>query len=107
MGRYGYLACTDCKQLIWLGKTVCVDINNNCYFHIGGAEEPSNWKREELNRVIWKFLANHINHAIIVTTDYDPIFDQIAGSVMIGGDEIKDISFEAYPLLWLGVPVSQ
>jgi len=43
---------------LWLGKALHDQYQPYCY-HIGDAELPPHWKREELNQVLWKFLAEH------------------------------------------------
>lgn len=100
MSIYGQLVCLDCRLEFWLGKAVfrihegrkIVD-----YFHIGDPSDPPNWKREELNRVIWKMLADHIGHNLRVLFDYE-LAEQEDGIPfrVIGGDSIDDISIDDY-----------
>lgn len=75
MSLYGYLACLDCRSIVWLGKAVfsSEDPANQQveYFHVGASTEPSNWTREELNRRLWTMLARHRGHHLQVLLDYE------------------------------------
>ena len=101
MSRFGTLVCFDCKQTIWLGKIV-IDEENGNFFHIGEASQPRNWERPELTRSVWKFLANHINHSMLVTIDYEEPSEEIYEFTEIGGDGIGDIRFQDYLEGWRG-----
>jgi hypothetical protein len=103
MSRYAWLACTDCKVMLWLGKAVCSDQNNRIsFFHIGTAEEPPNSARPELNRALWKLLADHTQHTFRVVTDQDPEYKALEEYVEIGSDEDRDMAFETFLKGWLG-----
>ncbi len=69
-------------------------------FHIGTAEEPPKSARTVLNRALWKMLANHARHALRVVTDQDPEYKSLGEYVEIGGEEDRDIDFEAYLKGW-------
>ena len=103
MSRYAWLACTDCKVMLWLGKTVGDDSGGGIrFFHIGAAEEPPNSARPVLNRALWKLLAEHAQHTFRVVTDQDSEYKALAEYVEIGGDEDRDIPFETYLKDWQG-----
>lgn len=102
MGRYAYFMCSDCKVGIWLGKAVFHTSGEKRdkvkYYHIGQEDEPFNWERDGLNRVIWKMLADHAEHNLRVVVEYGPLYtdDVFDDFTKIGGDEIGDISFAEY-----------
>jgi hypothetical protein len=100
---YGYLNCHDCRQTLWLGKALHRDYRPFC-FHLGGADQPPHWQREQLNQVLWKFLADHTGHRIDVRLEYE-MTEEMFGYQSIGGDSDTDISFEAYLAGWPGLAV--
>lgn len=103
MRIYGYLNCHDCHQTLWLGRANHRDFRPFC-FHIGDEDEPPVWKKDQLNQVIWKFLADHTAHQIDVRLEHEMTYE-LFGYQNIGGDTDKDISFEAYLKGWLGLVV--
>ncbi len=103
MSIYAYLNCHDCRQTIWLGKALHTDYKPYC-FHIGQPEEPPHWQREQLNQVIWKFLADHANHHIDVRLEQD-VTEAMGDYQEIGGDRDGDISVEEYLREWKGLNV--
>ncbi len=68
---------------------------------IGGPDEPPHWQREQLNQVLWKFLADHVGHRIDVRLEHE-MSDEILGYQEIGGDSDTDISIETYLDDWPG-----
>lgn len=100
---YGRLACMDCKVALWPGKAVKRG-GKVSFFHVGSAEQPPNAARPELNRVLWKMLADHAEHNLRVALqgheDDEYIIQE--GFVGIGGDTPHDISFEDYLKDWPG-----
>ena len=72
MSRYAWLACTDCKVMLWLGKAVCSDQNNRA------------------------------QHTFRVVTDQDPEYKALEEYVEIGGDEDRDMAFETHLKGWPG-----
>jgi hypothetical protein len=102
---YGYLNCHDCRQMLWLGKASHRD-QGPLYFHIGGSEEPPHWKREWLNQVVWKFLADHTGHRIDVRLEHEMTEDMF-GYQEIGGDSEADISIESDLTDWPGSVVDR
>lgn len=69
---------------------------------MGAASEPPHWKREQLNQVLWKFLAEHTGHAIDVRLENE-MTEEMTGYQEIGGDHIKDVSYEQYLAGWQGL----
>jgi len=100
---YAYLNCHDCRQTLWLGKALHENYRPFC-FHIGCPDEPPHWKREMLNQVLWKFLADHTGHRIDVRLEHE-ITDEMFGYQSIGGDTDRDVSFEQYLSGWRGLDV--
>ena len=101
MSIYAYLTCDDCRQLFWLGKAVKAN-DLVSYFHIGGPDEPPNWKREELNQIIWKFLADHAGHKIQVHLE-NQMSDDTFSYMDIDGDGENDLTANSYIGDWPGL----
>ncbi len=101
MSIYAYLSCYDCHQQLWLGKALHEN-HRPIYFHIGGAEEAPHWLRQQLNQVLWKFLADHTTHRIDVRLEQDMTEDMDTYAT-IGGDGVDDISFADYLRNWPGL----
>jgi hypothetical protein len=104
MSRYADLVCIDCKVSLWLGKAIFREDNSINYFKIGDQEDPPNSQRLELNRAIWKMLADHAGHNLRVIVEGEPDEDILEDDafVEIGGDTINDISFDEYLKDWPG-----
>jgi hypothetical protein len=100
---YAYLNCHDCRQTLWLGKALHENYRPSC-FHIGDQTEPPQWKRDVLNQVLWKFLADHTGHRIDVRLEHE-MTDDMHEYHEIGGDTDRDISFEKYLSGWRGLTV--
>src|SRR5215471_11155622 len=100
MSVYGWFCCIDCGTCLWLGKSISVETNNGWrldQFHRGSTEEPPNWAREKLNRVIWRMLADHQGHCLRVLLDDE--FEKLAETVEIreiGGESIGDTDINDY-----------
>ena len=105
MSRYATFACMDCKISLFLGKIVFHAGGTIHYFHLGAIETP-NSHRLELNRVLWKMLADHAGHPLCVLVEGTPEYDTFMNDeqvVRIGGDEPgHDISFEESLRGWGG-----
>src|SRR5215472_11883497 len=103
MSRYANLACVDCKVKLWLGKTIFREDDSINYFHIGGPEQPPNSQRPELNRTIWKMLADHAGHHLQVVVEGNPDDELLDDDdfVEIGGPG-SALSFEEYLKGWDG-----
>ena len=100
MSIYGYLSCTDCKVVFWLGKAVFRE-EDPCsivdHFHRGDASAPPNWARETLNRVLWTMLAEHRGHKLRVLLDHE--LEKLEEEEIyreIGGNGMRDIPLEAW-----------
>jgi len=105
MSRYGDIVCFDCRCRLWLGKAIFkTDGDKVSHFHIGDREAPRNSEKLDLNRALWKFLADHASHSIHVVVEgmddkYDEVDDEF---VQIGGRRTIDLSFQAYTTDWNG-----
>ena len=100
MSIYGYMNCHNCRQSVWLGKALHRG-DRPVSFHIGEPDDPR-WQREQLNQVVWKFLADHAGHRIDVRLEHE-MSDAMLGYQEIGGDSDADISIEAYLDGWPGM----
>lgn len=98
MSIYGHLNCHDCRQTLFLGKALHCSYRPFA-FHIGGPKDPANWARQQLNQVLWKFLADHSGHRIDVRLEHD-MTDDMFGYQDIGGDTDDAPSFETYLAGW-------
>jgi hypothetical protein len=101
MSRYASLACPRTRKLLWLGKAIFKQQKGTegassvvDRFHIGSAEEPPNYRRDLLNQVLWKFLAEHTGMDLRVVVEGDG-FD-VDDYVEIGGDSEGDVPFDRY-----------
>lgn len=104
MSLYADLVCVECQVALWLGKTIFDDAGSPRYFKIGNEEDPPNSSRAELNRAVWKMLAEHAGHGLRVIVEGGPdenLLDHDA-LVEIGGDTVRDLSFEEYLRGWPG-----
>jgi hypothetical protein len=101
MSIYGYLNCHDFRQSLWLGKALHRGGRPLC-FHIGGPDDPPHWRREQLNQVMWKFLADHAGHRIDVRLEHE-MSDEMNGYQEIGGDRNADIDIDSYLAGWPGL----
>jgi hypothetical protein len=99
---YSYFNCHTCQQTLWLGKAVWDQGDQPSYFHIGDANRPPYWKREQLNQVLWKFLAAHTAHHIDVRLEHE-MSEEMWDYQNVGGDRNNDISFEQYLDGWHGL----
>ena len=88
----GFFVCDKCKVGIGLGKVLRRPDDSVMGFHAGPREAPENWERDDLVKVLFKFLANHFGHSLAVRTD-DEIDD---GVCLIGGDRSHEPSFGEY-----------
>jgi len=103
MSQYAWFACTDCQVMRWLGRAVRDGPDRQIrYFHIGASEDAPNSARPVLNRALWKMLADHAHHTFRVVTDQDPEYKALEAYVEVGGDEDRDLDFEAYREGWPG-----
>ena len=102
MSHYAWFACTDCRHMVWLGREVFKSDGRVELFHIGEADDPPNSQRPELNRTLWKMLADHVGHPLRVVTDDHAEYQHLEGYIEIGGDGVHDIAFETYLRDWKG-----
>ena len=98
MSIYAELLCHNCRQSVFLGKAMCESNGTPFAFHIGNDPTP-HWKRDKLNKVIWKFLADHAAHNIDVRMEHQ-LTENMYAYQEIGGDAVGDISIEDYLKDW-------
>lgn len=97
MSIYAYFNCHDCRQRFCLGKALHEN-HVPFAFHMGNDPTPQ-WKREDINKVIWKLLANHTSHNIDVLLE-SQMTEEFNNYQVIGGDEDTDISIKDYLRDW-------
>jgi hypothetical protein len=56
----------DCHMMLWLGKAVFKDDEHIHYYHIGQREDVPNSQNLELNRVLWKMLAEYVSSEVLI-----------------------------------------
>ena len=71
------------------------------YFWRGDAT-PSNALDATVSRVLWKLLAEHGAHGLVVAVEGTPAYDEAAAYSIIGGDESKDVPFDRFLAGWRG-----
>ena len=100
MSRYGYLACVDTKEYIWLGKAIFSreQPGKPAYFHLGSASSPKNWENLQPNRMIDKFLADHQGLELRVFLEHELLEDYVE----IGGNSAVGIGAADYLIGWPG-----
>jgi hypothetical protein len=105
MGRAAHFVCLECKVTLHLGKAIRRSDDTVNYFHRGESQLP-NSQRPELNRTLWKMLADHAGHSLRVLLEWTPeynAFMEDEAVVWLGGDEPgHDIPFEDYLKDWNG-----
>jgi hypothetical protein len=102
VSRYAYLACEPCRVKLWLGKAVFGDDERLRYFHIGSDESEPNSHRLELNRALWKLLADHAGHPLRVVVEGDAAYAELGEYTTVGGDTLDDVPFDDYLRDWPG-----
>jgi hypothetical protein len=80
--------------MLWLGKALH-DQRGVFGYHIGTSDEPPHWKRDLLNQVLWKFIAEHTSHRIDVRLEHE-MTEEMFGYQDIGGDRDNDVTYENY-----------
>jgi hypothetical protein len=105
MSRYAHFACLECRVTLFLGKVVSRSDDTINFFRRTNLDTP-NSQRSELNRALWKMLADHAGHPLRVLLEWTPEYDAFMDDeavVWIGGDEPgHDIPFEEYLKDWNG-----
>ena len=92
MSIYAYFNCHDCRQTIWLGKALHNDVQP---FAFQRGKGPKHWNQPQLNKVIWKSLADHTGHHIDVRLEHQ-MTEEIYSYQEIGGDTLHNIAEEQY-----------
>ena len=91
-----------CNVYLWLGKVIHHN-HEPVYFHIGRADEPPHWARQQLNAVLWKMLADHARHPLKVVVEGDPDYEPTEDTIEIGGDATDGLGFAEYLNGWPGL----
>ncbi|WP_156040792.1 hypothetical protein [Chondromyces apiculatus] len=101
MSLSGWMACHTCRTTLWLGKAVHKNYQV-IRFHAAVQDVPLNSDNTELNRALWKFLADHARHNIQVIVEGDQVYLEIGEYVEVGGEQYGDIPFDEYLKGWGG-----
>jgi len=105
MSQYAFLVCDSCRVRMFLGKAVhhadVPDSERIDYFWRGDAR-PTNALDPVLSRTLWKILADHGPHGLLVVVEGTEGYAAAADYTTIGGDEITDVPFEQYLEGWNG-----
>lgn len=115
MSVYGYLACMDCKVVLWLGKVSRLDDTFTRIHSFDNLFYPSKYPSHvppalhegqlRYTYALHKMLTEHPRHNLRVIIEGDPeeqVFADDADYVQIGGDRVGDISLDTYLADWLG-----
>jgi hypothetical protein len=107
VSEYAYLICRDDRVMLGLGRAIKRDDGSVHYFLSGGKQPNS--QQPDLDRALWKFLADHTGHRIEVIREssrayQDWTVDQDANGIyrQVGGDARDDIPFEQFLAGWPG-----
>jgi hypothetical protein len=101
MSVYANVICHTCKQQLFLGKICSNKFRSGqsvVYFH-RGAGDRHNFDQPELNKALWKFLAEHVDHRIACLSEGE-MTDDVCGYQEIGGHDQTDVSFKDYLFNW-------
>ena len=89
-----YLLCPETKNAMWLGKPIREETDNNnervLYYHRGPYNGPLNHQNEELNMILWKFLAEHTKKDMRIMFDHE--FNE-GEYRYIGSDEVETAEY--------------
>jgi hypothetical protein len=107
MSESGFFLCYDCRVTLALGKASKRE-DDSINYYLSGVDER-NWQQMDLDRALWKFVADHTGHHVALLREYsreynDWTVDEDANGpyVTIGGDARDDIPFEVYLADWSG-----
>jgi len=87
-----YLSCPETRKLIWLGKPIRTSSDQVVFY----SQNADNWNHDNplLNKVVWKFLADHAHKELRVVFSgefNEDEYDQIGS---------QDIETEEYIKEW-------
>lgn len=100
MSESTYLVCRPRQVILSLGKPVRREDGAVDYFNL--TEHARNSADAQLNKVLWKFLADCMGHPIEIKSSYDADFETVAAFKEIGGDEAGEVDFDEYTAGWSG-----
>src|SRR5690242_15886081 len=99
MSIYGWFACQQCRTCLGLGKWIRDADERTIYFQSG---YTPNSAQPDRTRALWKFLADHATHPLVVLLPGVPGYDDLDEYCLIGGDRIQDVPFDEYLKEWPG-----
>jgi hypothetical protein len=88
-----YLICPEAKKLIWLGKPIRPDKGSNRVSFYSQNASRDNHEDPLLNRVLWRFLADHAHKELRVVFSgkfVDDEYEHISTSDIEAEEYIKD-----------------
>ena len=89
-----YLICPETRKLIWLGKPITPEDDNPLVVYFNQRSSHQNHENPLLNKVLWKFLADHahMDLRIVFSGEYnDDEYQHISTS---------DVEAEEYVRNW-------
>lgn len=105
MSDLGYLICAPCKTYLTLGKPILREDKSVDHYHLGLRNNPRNPTQTLLNESLWKFLADHTGHPLIIRFDYEDGIEEVEEQYTEIGGDVADggIPFEQYLADWKGL----
>jgi hypothetical protein len=107
MSENGFFVCHDCRVMLGLGKAIKRE-DDSINYYLSGVKER-NWQQPDLDRALWKFVADHTAHRIAIIREYGLEFDDRTADedangryTTIGGGARTDVPFERYLADWPG-----
>jgi len=92
-----YLICPETHKSMWLGKAIRVRQSDGTetvnYFHQGAYDDPPNYENEMLNKVLWKFLAEHTHKELRIVFSGevdDESFDRVGTDDVEADNYLRD-----------------
>jgi hypothetical protein len=75
MSVYGYVVCTDCKEMLFLGRAVfdlrVEDQSVVKEYWRASRDGLPNYSQMKLNRLLWKFLAKNTGHNVRIVLEHE------------------------------------
>lgn len=88
-----YLICVETKKLIWLGKPIRLTSNPGKVIYYSQNSSYNNHETPLLNKVLWKFLAEHAHKELraVFSGEYnDDDYEHISTDDVEAEDYVRD-----------------
>ena len=102
MSRDAYLVCHETRMFLPLGKII-FDGSPSTYFHSGTEHSKPNWQQLDTNQLLWKFLARHLGHDLLVCSSDELDEDKYESYCRVDDDGVNDISADDFLRDWPGI----